>query len=171
MTETPTALAVHSRSHEWADPMETLSLLAGLTGREAMERMAAGDLPAPPIASTLGFGGIEVGADYVAIAARAQGFHYNPLGSVHGGVISALLDTAGACAVMLTLDRGQFHTSLDLTTKFIRPMTIESGTTRCEGRVLHRGSRTAVAEARLTDQAGRLLAHSTSTLLIMDART
>jgi uncharacterized protein (TIGR00369 family) len=169
MTEALAALAVHSRTHEWADPMETLALLAGLTGREVMERMAAGELPVPPIASTLGFGDIEVGDDHVAIYAPARSFHYNPLGAVHGGVISALLDTASACAVMLTLDKGQIHTSLDLTTKFIRPMTIESGLTRCEGRVLHRGRRTAVAEAHLTDSAGRLLSHATSTLLITDA--
>lgn len=171
MTETRTPLSVRTRTHAWTDPIETLSLLAGLTGREAMERMAAGELPAPPIASTLGFEAIEVGEDHVAISARAQDFHYNPLGTVHGGVISALLDTAGACAVLLTLDRGQSHTSLDLTTKFLRTMTVESGLTRCEGRVLHRGRRTAVAEARLTDEAGRLLSHSTSTLLIMDAQS
>lgn len=169
MPETPAPLAVHSRTHEWADPMEALPLLVGLTGREVMEGMAAGRIPAPPIASTLGFGDFEIGDDFVAITARACDFHYNPMGVVHGGVISALLDTAVACTVLLTLDAGQFHTSLDLTTKFIRAMTVDSGLTRCEGRVLHRGRRTAVAEARLTDEAGRLLAHATSTLLIMDA--
>ncbi len=157
-----------SRTYSWVDPQAALHLLAGLSGREIVEAMAAGTIPVPPIAATLAFGSIEVGDDFVAVNTLAREFHYNPLGAVHGGVISALLDTAAALAVHTTLERGEWHTSLDLNTKFIRPMTVDSGLTRCEGRVAHRGRRTAVAEAVLSDETGRRLAQATSTLLIMD---
>jgi uncharacterized protein (TIGR00369 family) len=100
---------------------------------------------------------------------RAQEFHYNPLGGVHGGVIATLLDTAAGCSVHTTLAVGEMYTSLDLTTKFLRPVTVDSGLLRCEGRVLHRGRRQALAEAELTDQSGRLVAHATSTCLIIPA--
>ena len=95
-------------------------------------------------------------------------FHYNPLGSVHGGVIATLLDTAAGCAVHTTLPAGFGYTSLDLTTKFLRPVTVGSGELRCEGTVVHRGRTTALAEARLFDARGRLVAQATSSCLLFE---
>ena len=128
--------------------------------------MVDGVVPYPPIGATLDFGSFEVGEDFVAVTAQAQDFHYNPIGVVHGGVIATLLDTAAGCAVHATLAAGEAYTSLDLVTKFVRPMTLDSGVVRAEGRVLHRGSRTAVATATLADARGQLLAHATSTLML-----
>ena len=92
--------------------------------------------------------------------------HYNPIGSVHGGVLATLLDTAAGCSVHSTLAPGELYTSLDLTVKFLRPVTVESGRLRCEGSVLQRGRRTALAQAQLYDAEGRLVAHATSTCMI-----
>jgi uncharacterized protein (TIGR00369 family) len=158
-----------SRTYSWTDPMQVLEQVRGRSGREVLEAMAAGELPPPPIAATLDVESFEVSDEGIAVSARAQEFHYNPIGVVHGGVVATLLDTAAACAVHATLDAGQAYTSLDLTTKFVRPMTLQSGLVRCEGRVLHRGGRTAVAEATLVDESGRLLAHATSTLILLTA--
>jgi uncharacterized protein (TIGR00369 family) len=158
--------AVHTRTYSWSDPIEVLPTVAGLSGRELLQAMVDGTVPYPPIGATLGFGTFEVGEDFVAVTARAQDFHYNPIGVVHGGVIATLLDTAAGCAVHATLAAGEAYTSLDLSTKFVRPMTLDSGVVRAEGRVLHRGSRTAVATATLVDSRGRLLAHATSTLML-----
>jgi uncharacterized protein (TIGR00369 family) len=80
--------------------------------------------------------------------------------------MSTLLDTAAACSVHSTLAVGERYTSLDLNVKFLRPVTTESGRLRCEGSVLQRGRRTALAEARLYDAQRRLVAHATSTCMI-----
>jgi uncharacterized protein (TIGR00369 family) len=125
-----------------------------------------GTLPPPPIAETLGmvgFGG-ERGAISVELVPEHR--HYNPIGSVHGGVLSTLLDTAAACSVHSTLAPGERYTSLDLTVKFLRAVTVESGRLRCVGTVIQRGRRTALAEAQLFDAQGRLVAHATSSCLI-----
>jgi acyl-coenzyme A thioesterase PaaI-like protein len=58
------------------------------------------------------------------------------------------------------------YTSLDLTTKFLRPVTVASGALRCEGTVLSRGSRVALAQAQVLDGGDRLVAHATSSCLI-----
>jgi uncharacterized protein (TIGR00369 family) len=137
-----------------------------MTGLEQLLAMGRGDLPPAPIAGTLGmenFGGSE-GAFHVELVPRAD--HYNPLGTVHGGVISTLLDTAAGCSVHSTLAAGEGYTSLDLTVKFLRPVTTDSGRLRAEGRVIHRGRRTALAEALLFDAAGRQVAHATSSCMI-----
>lgn len=93
-------------------------------------------------------------------------YHYNPIGSVHGGVYATLCDSACGCAVHSLLPAGAFYTSLDLVTRFIRPVTTGTGPLRCEGTVQHLGARTALAEARLTGEDGKLYAHATSNCLI-----
>ena len=131
-----------------------------------MRAMIAGELAAPPIMHLVDMSRMEAEEGRVAVELLPQEFHYNPLGTVHGGVLSTLLDTAAACAVHTTLPPGVGYTSLDLNVKFLRPVTVDTGTLRCEGTVLQRGRRTALAEARLTDPADRLVAHATSTCLI-----
>ncbi|MFD6613022.1 PaaI family thioesterase [Micromonospora chalcea] len=155
-----------SRTFTWSDPAAGAAHLGRRSGLELMRAMIAGELAAPPIMHLIDMSRMEAEEGRVALELLPQEFHYNPLGTVHGGVLSTLLDTAAACAVHTTLPAGVGYTSLDLNVKFLRPVTVDSGTLRCEGTVLQRGRRTALAEARLTDPAGRLVAHATSTCLI-----
>jgi len=144
-----------------------MAALKGFNGLEQLRAMVEGKVPHPPIMDLMDMESFEVEPGLVTVTMRAQEFHYNPLGGVHGGVIATLLDTAAGCSVHSTLAAGEMYTSLDLTTKFLRPVTVESGLLRCEGRVLNRGRRVALAQAELTDQSGRLVAHATSTCLII----
>ena len=155
-----------SRTFTWSDPAAGAAHLGRRSGLELMRAMIAGELAAPPIMHLVDMSRMEAEEGRVAVELLPQEFHYNPLGTVHGGVLSTLLDTAAACAVHTTLPPGVGYTSLDLNVKFLRPVTVDTGTLRCEGTVLQRGRRTALAEARLTDPADRLVAHATSTCLI-----
>ena len=140
--------------------------LATLDGMEQLRLIFEGVLPPAPIAETLGmveFGG-ERGSIHVSLDPEHR--HYNPLGTVHGGVLSTLLDTAAACSVHSTLEAGERYTSLDLTVKFLRPVSVESGRLRAVGRVVQRGRRTALAEAQLFDASDQLVAHATSSCMI-----
>ena len=155
-----------SRTFTWSDPAAGAAHLGRRSGLELMRAMIAGELAAPPIMHLVDMSRMEADEGRVAVELLPQEFHYNPLGTVHGGVLSTLLDTAAACAVHTTLPAGVGYTSLDLNVKFLRPVTVDTGLLRCEGTVLQRGRRTALAEARLTDPANRLVAHATSTSLI-----
>ncbi|MBQ1058045.1 PaaI family thioesterase [Micromonospora sp. C32] len=155
-----------SRTFTWSDPAAGAAHLGRRSGLELMRAMIAGELAAPPIMHLVDMSRMEADEGRVVVELLPQEFHYNPLGTVHGGVLSTLLDTAAACAVHTTLPAGVGYTSLDLNVKFLRPVTVDTGTLRCEGTVLQRGRRTALAEARLTDPANRLVAHATSTCLI-----
>jgi uncharacterized protein (TIGR00369 family) len=140
--------------------------VGAMDGFEQLQAIFDGRLPGAPIADLIGldgFGG-DRGAIHVELVPRHD--HYNPIGSVHGGVISALLDTACGCSVHSTLAPGELYTSLDLTVKFLRPVTVDSGRLRCEGSLLQRGRRTALAQAQLYDAQRRLVAHATSTCMI-----
>jgi len=148
---------------------QDLTDASGLADMDGFEQLLAffdGRLPSAPIAETLGlenFGG-ERGAIHVELVPEHR--HYNPIGSVHGGVLATLLDTAAACSVHSTLAAGERYTSVDLTVKFLRAVTVESGRLRAEGSVIQRGRRTALAQAQLVDAQGRLVAHATSTCMI-----
>jgi uncharacterized protein (TIGR00369 family) len=140
---------------------------AALDGFEQLRAMREGRLPAAPIAETLGFAGFDVPERGTAIFELDPELrHYNPIGSVHGGVFATLLDSACGCAVHSTLAVGEGYTSLDLTVKFLKPVTVDSGRIRAVGTVLQRGRRTALAEAKLYDGAGRLVAYASSSCMI-----
>ena len=130
------------------------------SGLETIEAIFAGRLPPPPIAELMGFRGVEVELGRAVFEFEPGPQHYNPIGSVHGGVAMTLLDSAMGCAIQSMLDAGVRYTTLEVKTSFVRAMTVDNGLVRCEGTVLHSGSRVATAE-------GKLLAHGTTTCLIL----
>jgi uncharacterized protein (TIGR00369 family) len=165
---TDTQQASRSRTFSWSDPALTAARVGSTSGLEMLRAMRDGEIPPPPILQLVGGTGFEVEEGKVTVFMPAQEFHYNPLGTVHGGIIATLLDTAAGCTVHSTLPAGVGYTSLDLMTRFIKPVTVASGLLRCEGAIINRGRRTAAAESRLLDERGTLLAHATSTCLIFD---
>ncbi|MYS22946.1 MULTISPECIES: PaaI family thioesterase [unclassified Streptomyces] len=141
--------------------------MAGRSGLEFLRAMADGAIPVPPILLTLGMRLESVGDGEAVFALEPAEFHYNPIGSVHGGVYATLLDSAAGCAVQTRLPAGTGYTSLDLSVKFLGAIRVGSGTVRCTGRVVHLGRRTALAEARIESADGRLLATATSSCLLI----
>lgn len=150
----------------WHDPADLRRRARGLTGLDVLHRLASGQLPPPPVAELVGFRPTFVSPGLVVFAYEPREEHYNPLGTVHGGVHSTLLDTACGCSVHTTLGVGEGYTSLDLTVKFLRPATVDSARLRAVGSVIQRGRRTALAEAKLYDAADRLVAYASSSCLI-----
>jgi uncharacterized protein (TIGR00369 family) len=157
-----------TRTVTWDDPQITAAGMRGRTGLQFIQALADGEVPPAPIAQTLGFRGVtEVEEGRVVFELDPAEFHFNPIGSVHGGVYATLLDSACGCAVQTRLPEGVGYTSVDLSVKFLGSARLDSGTLRCIGTVTHLGRRTALAEARIEDATGRLLATATSTCLIL----
>ena len=139
-----------------------------MTGLELLRAIAAGDAPGAPIAELMGFEPVEAEEGRVLFAAVPGPQHYNPIGTVHGGLAATLLDSAMGCAVHTTLPEGTGYTTLELKVNFTRPITSDTGRVLCEGTVVHRGGRVATAEGRvIAEGSGKLLAHGTTTCLIL----
>jgi uncharacterized protein (TIGR00369 family) len=154
------------RTYSWQDPQPSGPAARERDGLSFLQAILAGELPAPPIGRTLGFRWHSVEAGRVVFELQPQEFHLNPLGTVHGGVYATLLDSACGCAVQSLLPAGAHYTSLDLTVKFLRPLQPGGAVVRCEGSVIHLGSRTALAQAVLADGEGRQYGHATSSCLV-----
>ena len=156
------------RTVTWEDPVASAMRGADQPGLEYLRAIVAGDVPPPPIAVLLGFEVVEVDEGRAVFAVTPDEFHYNPIGVVHGGYASTLLDSALGCAVHTTLPAGVAYTSLGLEAKFVRPLTRDTGRVLCEANVLYRGRKQATSEATLTAaDSGKLLAHGIATCMLL----
>lgn len=138
-----------------------------LDGLEFFRRVMAGDIESGPMTELLGLRITEVERGRIVIAGIASERFYNGLGIAHGGFTATLLDTALGCAINSTQPAGRVFTTLELKVNYTRPLNRDSGELRCEATVLHVGSRTATAEARVLDARGRLCAHATTTCIVL----
>jgi uncharacterized protein (TIGR00369 family) len=109
----------------------------------------------------------EVSEGRVVFTCLPQEWHYNPIGSVHGGIAATLLDSAMGCAIHTTLPQGVGYGTLELSLNYIRSMTMKTGEVQVIGEVIHAGRQTATAQAKLVDGDGKLYAHGTTTCIIL----
>ena len=151
----------------WEDPRKLGEAARGLTGMQFLQKIVAGELPPPPIASLLKFELVELTEGRAIFAVEPKEYHYNPIGVVHGGLAATLLDSAMGCAVHSTLPAGAGYTTLEIKVNFVRPITADTGRVVAEAKLIHLGGRTATAEGQVVDRAGKLYAHATTTCLIL----
>src|SRR5262245_42254763 len=157
-----------TRTYGWEDPFALRDALAGHSGLELMQMMVTGALPPPPIAETLGFRVVEVERGHAVFECEPAEYHYNPIGIVHAGLAMTLMDSAMGLAFVTTLEQPVGWTTLEVKSNFTRPLTVDTGTVRCTGSVVHPGRRVATTEARVEAAQGRLCAHATSTILVLE---
>ncbi|CAG2157298.1 PaaI family thioesterase [Cupriavidus numazuensis] len=141
--------------------------IAEMSGKAVLEAIIDGRLPQPPISQILGFRLTEVG-DGFAVFEGDPGTHlFNPMGTVHGGWALTLIDSATACAANSVLPAGTGYTTVETRGNFSRPIKADTGRVRAEGRVINQGRQIITAEARVLAADGRILAHGSSTLLVL----
>ena len=145
----------------------SLAQVSELQPQEFFDRIGNGELPAPPFGHLLDFIPLEWAPGRFVFQGTPDARHYNPLGSVHGGYAASLLDSCMGCAIHTRLQRGQGYTSTDLRVSYIRALSNKVGPIRAEGRVVHLGRTTALAEGRLYDVDDRLYAVGSTTCLIL----
>jgi uncharacterized protein (TIGR00369 family) len=158
-----------TRTLTWQDPVPTAAAGAQMAGLDYVRAIQAGELPPPPIAVVMNYSIEELEEGRAVFVGEPGEEHYNPIGVVHGGYASTILDSALGCAVHTTLPKGVAYTSQTLEVKYLRPITRDTGLVRAEAEVIHRGRKTATSEAKLyAADSGKLLATGTSTCLIID---
>ena len=164
----------HTRTIEYFDTaIYSRAVASGryATGLDMLRAMLDGELPQPPIASLLGIHAVEFEEGHSIFECAPNESLYNPHGTVHGGIFATLLDTAMSCAVHTRLPINRPYTTLEFKINLVRSLTAESGPIQGRGYVVHMGRSTAIAEGRIEDRDGKLVAHGTTTCLLLDPRT
>jgi uncharacterized protein (TIGR00369 family) len=151
-------------SYGLANPAE----VAGLTGRQFLEAIMEGRLPAPPIAKALTSRLKEVGDGFAVFEGEPGEHLLNPMGGVHGGWALTLIDSAGGCAAHSTLPAGVGYATIETKGNFSRPIARDTGTVRAEGRVVAKGRQIISTEVRLLARDGKVLGHGTSTVMVLN---
>jgi uncharacterized protein (TIGR00369 family) len=170
MIDMPTSTQLsRERTIRWDDPRALAAAGQTMNGRDFLEAMLQGELPLPPICHLVDFTIDRVADGLVAIALRPQESQYNPIGSVHGGIVATVLDSVMGCTVHTRLPIGRAYTTLEIKVNYLRGVTRETGLMNAVGRVIHLGRQTAVAEASLLDASERVYAQASTTCLIFEA--
>jgi uncharacterized protein (TIGR00369 family) len=146
--------------------VSSLEEMKAVSGLAFLRGIIEGRVPPPPMSQTLNFYLIEVENGRAVFQGEPQHAFYNPIGSVHGGWASTLLDSCMGCAVQSTLPQGQGYITVDIKVNLIRPLSHATGPVRAEGTIVNAGRTIAISEGRLVGPEGRLYAHGTSTCML-----
>lgn len=151
----------------WQDPSAGPAVQATMSGLDYLKAMVAEEIPAAPIASHIDMKLLDVGPGTVTFECQPDESHYNPIGTVHGGLVCTLLDSALGCATQTTLPAGTGYTSIEIKVNYLRPVHAGNGPLTCVGTVTKPGSRVAFAEGVVTDAAGKEVATASGSVLIL----
>lgn len=132
---------------------------------DMIRKIQRGELPPPPIATLIGFTVEEVEAGRAVVALEAERRHANPMGTVHGGILCDIADTAMGVAYSTTLDEGETFTTLELKINFLKP--VRTGRLVATGRVVKAGHTVGFTECDVVDDKDRLVARASSTCITL----
>ena len=147
--------------------VSTPEQIAGKTGLEVLRAFIRGELPAPPFNQTFNCRLIQADEGFVVFEGQTDEKLLNPLGIVHGGWALTLIDSVTGCAAHTTLPAGSSYTTVETKTNFVRPIPHNLGKVTAEGRVIAKGRKIITAEGKVLSEDGKLLAHGTSTLIVL----
>jgi uncharacterized protein (TIGR00369 family) len=147
----------------------TTADFAAMTGLELLRWEAERTADIPNIRRLLGMRFDEVDHGRVVMSLETRPDFANPLGTVHGGIAATLLDSVMGCAVHTTMPAGVGYTTLEIKVNYIRAVRTDGQRLTATGALIHSGRRTTTAEGNVFDEDGRLVAHGTTTCLVLQA--
>lgn len=162
---------IRERTIRWNDPAPTTKAGLALAGIDYLKAMRDGKLPPPPISNLVDMAITEVSPGLVVFTCSPGEWGYNPIGSVHGGIMCTLLDSVCGCASQSLLPLGKGYTTVELKVNFLKGVSLASGKLTATGKVIKQGSRLGFTEGTVVDEKGDLVATASSTLLIFDLPT
>lgn len=131
----------------------------------ALEKMIRGEAPHPPVAKLVGFRLISVGPGESMFELDASETHWNPMGTLHGGILCDVADAAMGVAFASTLEDDESFTTLELKINFLRP--VWNDRLMAVGKVVKRGKTVGMVECDVKDSKGALVARANSTCIVL----
>jgi uncharacterized protein (TIGR00369 family) len=165
----PDPLPTIETSNESPDPWERpapafdfdSNVWDSLTGLEIVQRQIKGELPLAPLVAITGIQQVEADEGTVRVTMPANAWLANHFGTIHGGFIAALADSALQLAVQTVTDAAHRFAPLDLKVNYLRPAHPDNTELTARASVVHRGRSIAIASGEVTNAAGKTVAMAT----------
>lgn len=129
------------------------------------EKLARQEITPPPIAKLVGFTITRAALGECVAELQAGPQHANPMGTLHGGVVCDVADAAMGVAMSTTLEDHETFTTLDLTTKYFKP--IWNARIRATAHVVKRTRSLGLIECVVEDETGSLVARVYSSCMVL----
>lgn len=152
----------------WDDPRKCSREARRMSGVEFFGQMRLGTIPEPPFGRLLDMTMTGCEEGLIRMTLNPSEVHYNPMGCVHGGILSTLLDSVMSAAVHTALPAGKGYLTIEIKVNFLRPVLAAGGEVTAEGKVVFVGGQIGTAEGKIVDAKGRLCATGTATCMIFD---
>ena len=133
-------------------------------GSSFSERIKRGEIH-PPVADLVGFRMVSFANGEARFEMDAGRRHHNPMGTVHGGILCTLADSAMGMAFASTLGEEETFTTLEIKVNYLRPVFDEK--LFASGKVVHRGRSVGLVECDVTTVDGKLVARAVSTCSVL----
>lgn len=156
------------RTITWDDPREAIRRIRELSGVQFLDEMRRGRLPQPPFGKLLGMDMFYAGEGRVIMTLQPHEVHYNPMGCVHGGILSTLLDSVMSAAVHTALPAGTGYLTREITITFHRAVYERTGEILADGRIVSVEGRRATAEGRIIASDDKVYASGKATCVVFD---
>jgi uncharacterized protein (TIGR00369 family) len=132
---------------------------------ELAQKIASGEIDQPAVGKLIGFRLASVDKGTAIMTLEADERHWNPMGTLHGGVLCDIADAAMGIAYASLLADGESFTTLELKINFLKP--IWKASLRAEGKVVRAGRTVGLTECTVTDEKGNLVARASSTCMTL----
>ena len=142
-----------------------IGMVKRMTYLEGLKKMANGELPGSPASQLLGFKVTDVEEGKVVIEMEVDERFHNPMGTVQGSILCDIADAAMGYAFVTTLAEDELFSTVELKMNFLKP--IFKAKLRAVGKLIKKGSSVGLLECYVYDQKGSLVAHSTSTCMVL----
>ena len=159
---------MNERTFNWILEKEAVQILIGLDKDQRREYFRNLPIENVPMGSLMGASGIDIDDNgHVSFTITPQEFHYNPLGTVHGGMAATMLDSCNSISANCQVDKGFLTMTTDIRVNYLRPMTIKTGEVTATAKIEKVGRKVIFVNGSLIDKNGTLYASASSTELVV----
>ena len=160
---------MNERTFNWILEKEALQILIGLDKDQRREYFRNLPIENVPMGSLMGASGIDIDDNgHVSFTITPQEFHYNPLGTVHGGMAATMLDSCNSISANCQVDKGFLTMTTDIRINYLRPMTTKTGEVTATAKIEKVGRKVIFVNGSLIDKNGTLYASASSTELVVE---
>lgn len=136
---------------------------------EHIKAVQKGIAPSPPIAKTLGMRITEVSEGKTTMTMPVDERYFNPIGTLHGGIICDLADAAMGTAFATTCEEGESYATVEFKCNFLRPVWDSLLTAKAW--VVSRGKTIGLVECEVRDDKNRFIAKLSCTMTVLKGDT